>query len=184
MQGQTWTAGMEIESDTLAFVKDHAPHIPVPDVIYAWVDEKLSRTFLILRRVEGNTLDRVWISLSSEIKNHIANTVAQYCVDLANITSNRLQSATGWGVLEPYLSAEAHSSHPSWKPQLLGPMSTDTFERYLQRISKSKSPPATDKFHYYHADLGPTNILILEEGKINAVLDWESAGFIRGSGWL
>lgn len=34
-----------------------------------------------------------------------------------------------------------------------------------------------EKFHFYRADLGPTNTLILDDGTITAILDWDSAGF-------
>lgn len=57
---------MEMESDTLAFVKANFPDIPVPDIIYAWLDEKLSGSFLILKRVQGNTLAQTWLCLTRE----------------------------------------------------------------------------------------------------------------------
>jgi hypothetical protein len=174
---KTWTDGMEMESSTLAFIKASAPNIPVPDVIYAWLDEELSRTFLILKRVQGNTLAKAWPSLASEKRDYIASTVAQYCSDLAKITSDKLQSATGRGVLEPFLNVRAKDSHPSWRPRLLGPMPSVSSQKYLQRISKLCSPPVTDAFYFYHADLGPTNILISGDGMVEAILDWESAGF-------
>jgi hypothetical protein len=43
----------------------------------------------------------------------------------------------------------------------------------------NQSPPAIgDKFYFYHTDLGPTNILISDDGStVTAILDWESAGF-------
>ncbi|GAB1203522.1 hypothetical protein APSETT445_002157 [Aspergillus pseudonomiae] len=56
---KTWSEGMESESDTLAFVASRFPHIPLPEVIYSWVDKKLDRTFLILRRVQGQTLAKI-----------------------------------------------------------------------------------------------------------------------------
>jgi hypothetical protein len=174
---KTWTNGMDMESDTLAFVKANFPDIPVPDIIYAWLDEKLSRSFLILKRVQGNTLAQVWPSLTPEKRDGIASTVAQFCYELTNLTSNKFQSATGHGVLEPFMNVRAKDSHPSWKPRLLGPMSASSHQSYLQRISRIYKPPVTAAFHFYHADLGPTNLLISDDGKIKAILDWESAGF-------
>jgi hypothetical protein len=43
----------------------------------------------------------------------------------------------------------------------------------------TQPPPAIgDKFYFYHTDLGPTNILISDDGStVTAILDWESAGF-------
>ncbi|KAI9369692.1 hypothetical protein BJX61DRAFT_133567 [Aspergillus egyptiacus] len=174
---ETWTDEMEMESNTLAFVRANFPDIPVPDVICAWLDEKLSRTFLILKRVQGNTLAQAWPSLTPDMRDGIASTVAQYCCKLTNLTSNRFESATGHWVLGPFLNVRAKDSHAPWKPRLLGPMSASSHQKYLQRISRTYRPPATAAFHFYHADLGPTNLLISDDGKIKAILDWESAGF-------
>ena len=32
-------------------------------------------------------------------------------------------------------------------------------------------------FNFYHADLGPSNIMVSENGNVEGILDWESAGF-------
>ncbi|GAB1194472.1 hypothetical protein APSETT444_003718 [Aspergillus pseudonomiae] len=160
---KTWSEGMESESDTLAFVASRFPHIPLPEVIYSWVDKKLDRTFLILRRVQGQTLAKVWPSLTSEQKVQTATTVAQYCHDLAEETAENLQSATGCGVLELFLASDAEESHPSWKPRPLGPLSRTVAERYLQKMSTQSPPPIGDRFHFYHADLSPTNTLISDD---------------------
>ncbi|RHZ48757.1 aminoglycoside phosphotransferase family protein [Aspergillus thermomutatus] len=174
---KTWSDGMERESNTLSFVASRFPHIPIPEVIYSWVDEQLSRTFLILRRVQGQTLASAWPTLTLEKKADVAITVAQYCRDLAEATSEKLQSATGCGVLEPFLTVDPEDSHPSWKPRPLGPFSRTDAEKYFLRISTMPLPPIGDRFHFYHADLGPTNILLSDDGTIEAILDWESAGY-------
>ncbi|KAE8308607.1 hypothetical protein BDV41DRAFT_581276 [Aspergillus transmontanensis] len=168
---------MESESNTLAFVASRFLHIPLPEVIYSWVDEQLERTFLILRRVQGQTLAKTWPSLTSEQRAQVAATVAQYCHDLAEATSENWQSAKGRGVLEPFLTVDAEASHPSWKRQLLGRLSRTVAERYLQKISTQLCPPVGERFHFYHADLSPTYILLSGDSSIEAILDWESAGF-------
>lgn len=33
------------------------------------------------------------------------------------------------------------------------------------------------KFHFYHAGLSPTNIVVSTDGNVTSILDWESAGF-------
>lgn len=174
---KTWCDGMELESETLAFLTAKFPHIPIPEVVHSWLDRKLNRTFLLLKRINARALDDAWPSLSSEQKHHIATTVAQYLRDLATLQSSSFQSATERGILEPFLNVYAEDSYPSWKPRLLGPFSLPIFKRYLQRISRLPAPLAGDTFHFYHADLGPTNILVSEDGQVKAVLDWESAGF-------
>jgi hypothetical protein len=48
-------------------------------------------------------------------------------------------------------------------------------ETYFQRISTLPLPSLGERFHFYHADLGPTNILLSDKGVF--ILDWESAGY-------
>jgi hypothetical protein len=174
---KTWCEGMELESSTLHFLADQFPHIPVPKVIYSWLDKEWNRTFLILKRIEGQTLQAAWPSLTLEQRHQVAATVAQYYRDLATTTSLSLRTATGCRVLEPFLNVDAEDSHPSWKPRLLGPFPLPIFEKYLQRISTQPTPPIGDTFCFYHADLGPTNITVSSDGKVTGILDWESAGF-------
>lgn len=145
---KTWCDGMEMESDTLASVAENFPHIPVPEVIFSWLDAKLDRTFLLLKRIEGQKLQSAWPSLSSEYRDQIATTVARYCHDLATLQAPSFQSATGRGVLEPFLNAHAEDPHPSWKPRLLGPLSRSSFMKYLQRMSKRSIPIFGDTFSF------------------------------------
>lgn len=170
---KAWCEGLEPEDDTIRFVARNAPYIPIPEVIYSWVDYNWNRSFLILKRVGGQTLQNAWPQLSLPQKSQIASQVAKYCSELAEITSPRLQSATGRGVLEPFITKDAESM-PSWKPRPLGPFSLEHFNSY---VSEQPSLHCHDIFHFYHADLGPGNIMVSEEGNVMGILDWESAGF-------
>ncbi|KAE9967093.1 hypothetical protein BLS_006572 [Venturia inaequalis] len=58
----------------------------------------------------------------------------------------------------------------SW--HLLSSKQRTTIARILATL-----PVIPGTFYFYHADLGPTNIIISKEGHIEGVLDWESAGF-------
>jgi Phosphotransferase enzyme family len=168
---------MELESDTLAFLALKFPHIPIPEVVYTWLDTELERTFRLLKRIEGQTLQSAWLSLSSGQRDQVATTVAQYCRDISTLRSPLFQSATGRGVYDLFLNVKAESSHPSCRPRLLGPFQRHTFEKYLQKMSKQPTPALGDSFCFYHADLGPTNILVSNDGEVKGILDWESAAF-------
>jgi hypothetical protein len=100
---KAWCAGMELESDTIQFVRWKVPCIPLLEVIHPWVDEEWNRSFLILKRVPGRTLRNAWPQLPSPQRMHIANGIAKYCSKPAAITSLTFESATGRGVLEPFL---------------------------------------------------------------------------------
>ncbi|GKZ28346.1 hypothetical protein AbraIFM66950_003603 [Aspergillus brasiliensis] len=173
---KTWADGMGRESDTLAFIASRFPYIPIPEVVYSWTDEKLNRSFLIMRRVQGQTLASAWPSLTSEQKAGVAYTVAKYYRDLTEATSEKLQSTMGHGVLEAFLTMHPEALHASWKPRPLGPFSLVTAEKYFNRMSTMPAPPIGDRFYFYHSDLSPTNLLT-DDGYVGAILDWESAGY-------
>lgn len=173
---KAWCENKELESDTIRYVEKKTS-IPFPNIIYSWIDTEWNRTFLILKPVVGRTLRQAWRSLSLAQRRQIARAVARFCKVLASYTAPRLESAFGSGVLDSHLTVVRVFSEPSWKPQLLGPFSIKELFSYLS-IDKAGLPPySIDKFHYYHADLGPTNILVSDDGNINGIIDWESAAF-------
>lgn len=170
---KAWRHGMQSESDTIRFVNG-LTKIPTPTVIYSWVDFQDSRSFLILKKVEGVTLDQAWNTMLPERRTCIAQTVANYCKVLSSTTSKKLETSSGKGVVEPFLTSRPHDDEPSWKPQFLGPYTVEELSVHLGGVSPVGS---ASQFHYYHADLGPKNIIVDDRGEIVAVLDWESAAF-------
>ncbi|CAG9946372.1 unnamed protein product [Clonostachys rosea f. rosea IK726] len=72
---------------------------------------------------------------------------------------------------------KAYASHPTWLPRLLGPFSLEEMRANMERIS-TEPPPAIDPvFHFYHADLGPTNVMVMQDGTVSGIIDWESAAY-------
>lgn len=151
-----WCEGLELEANTIRFVRQSAEEVPVPEVIHTWIDHDLSRTFLITRRVSGQTLDQAWPRLSSSQRIQIADAIARYCDTLVTKTSSLFEMVTGCGVHEPRLM-------PTWLPRTMGPFSSEAVLTYMKRISTEPPPNIDTLFHFYHADLGPTNMMISEE---------------------
>jgi Ser/Thr protein kinase RdoA (MazF antagonist) len=49
---------------------------------------------------------------------------------------------------------------------------------YMTEISAALVPDIDPLFHFYHADPGPTNIMVSEDGnRITGIIDWESAAY-------
>ncbi|KAE8310757.1 hypothetical protein BDV41DRAFT_579277 [Aspergillus transmontanensis] len=65
--------------------------IPVPKVLRDWVDDN-HRYFILEERVDGQTLEEAWPSLSTSQKALIADQVAEVRNQLKNITSPSIQS--------------------------------------------------------------------------------------------
>ena len=164
-KAKSWDPKMEPEDETIAFVKKIAPQISTPEVIHACVEH--DRSFLILRRMEGSTLRDVWASLSLSQRQSVVETIATYCDLLAQNTSKTLGTATGRPVFEPYLSLT---------DSFVGLLAQNECERYFS-VSSEECPTIGEDFHFYHPDLGPSNIMISKDGKVAGILDWESAGY-------
>jgi hypothetical protein len=163
---KSWSHGQESEAQTIAFVKEHFPRIPVPDVLYEYTDG--DRSFLILRRVPGHTLRDSWADLSSSSRDQILATVVDSCVSMAVQTAPCMQSATGGPIDEPYLSPDS--------TRLFGPLTAQQCASYFSATSTKAAPDVGAAFHFYHADLGPSNIMV-SAGAVTGILDWEGAGF-------
>ncbi|KAJ0160869.1 hypothetical protein CTA2_7162 [Colletotrichum tanaceti] len=176
-----WCQGLGPEADNIRFVRDKAPAVPIPALVHAWIDHDLNRTFLITKRVEGQTLERAWPQLSLDQRTQIAHEMARFCVTLAANTSSRFETVTGCGVYEPRLMESAPQSHPTWRPRTLGPFSQEALHDYMTNISTSPAPDIDPQFHFYHADLGPTNIMVSEvhgdRVTVTGIIDWESAAY-------
>jgi hypothetical protein len=85
---------------------EKSPASLFPEVIHSWVDEEWNRSFLILERVARQKRYEMLGLNSLHLKGmHIANRIAKYCSKLAAITSLTFESATGRGVLDPFLMA-------------------------------------------------------------------------------
>jgi len=105
-------------------------------------------------------------------REQLALQIGRYCSELASDTSSKLETEGRKGVLEPFLAPKAPDSEPSWKPQLLGPL---TFDQLA--ITGAIDQAAQRRFCFYHADLGPKNIVVDDDGQLTGVLNWESAAF-------
>ncbi|THY12739.1 hypothetical protein D6D02_05032 [Aureobasidium pullulans] len=146
-----WKEGMQLESETIAFVREHFPTIPVPEILYTWIDKSINRSFDIMKRVHARTLDKAWMDLTPQQRLNIAEQVAGYIALLATKTAKRR-------TLPPYSAAE--------------------YRDYAKRISTAPPPEFDDDFVFYHDDQGPTNILVSDDGNsVAAIIDWENAAF-------
>ena len=133
-------------------------------MIYTWAE--YDRSFLILTRIKGSTLQNAWTSLSPFQRRAALTTVADYCDCLAQHRSQILTSVTGKPVLEPFLS--------SLESGLLGAVTEKESLEYFSSPSAG-SPPLDGGFRFYHPDPGPGNIII-SDGIVAGVIDWEAAG--------
>ncbi|KAK4034510.1 hypothetical protein C8A01DRAFT_49133 [Parachaetomium inaequale] len=160
----------------VGYVAADRVHVGGPSAaVHAWVegieqhdtidDHDLDRKFLVTKRVEGQTLEQAWPWLSSPQRIRVADDVGRVCAIPAANTSSRFETVTGRSVHEPRPIDDAPKPHPTWKPRLFGPLSQ---ERCLLTLG----------FTFYHADLGPTNVLVSDDGdRATGIIEWESGAY-------
>jgi len=176
-----WKEGMQLESETIAFVREQFPTIPVPEVLCGWVDKSINRSFLVMKRIRARTLDLAWAQLTYQQRLNIAKEVADHTATLASKTCCYFQTISGCGVGIPLLMQGYDHESPihNWFPRTIGPFLSTDLRDYMSKISSTSPPSFDDTFVLFHDDQGPTNILVSDAGdKVEAIIDWASAAYL------
>jgi hypothetical protein len=175
-----WKEGIQLESETIAFIREHFPTISVPEVLYEWVDKSMNRSFLIMKRIHAHILEVAWPQLSHQQRLNIAKEVADYTVLVANKTSRYYQTISGCGVAKPWLMQGYDFDGPihSWFPRTIGPFSGPELRAHWTNISTTPPPAFDEPFVLYHDDQCPTNILVSDSGdNVAAIIDWANVAY-------
>ncbi|CAG8981947.1 hypothetical protein HYALB_00013568 [Hymenoscyphus albidus] len=174
---KSWTPGLQSEASTIKFVRENAPSVPLPEVIWYWEDEAANRSFLVMRRVKGRILAEAWPDLSDEQHARIAKDVASHVETLATFTRSRYESVDKCGILENWFMKNIPPSTPYWRRDTLGPFSIPELRAYMTLISTATPPQLNDPFVLFHSDLNAVNIIVRDNDECITILDWESVGF-------
>ncbi|KZF24034.1 hypothetical protein L228DRAFT_281148 [Xylona heveae TC161] len=161
--------GVTSERQTLDFVDKIVDRkFTAPKVIYSVQIE--DRSICIIRRLPGRTLAEAWPTLDSYWRQKYVDAIAGICNYLATLKHDRLVGVDGKRLPEYFL---ANGEQPEdFDPEKLS--------KTCQGMGMNCS-----EFVFYHADLGPTNIIVEtkpQHGTIG-IIDWENAGFFP-KGWV
>jgi len=176
-----WKEGIDLESQTIAFIREHFPAIPVPEVLHEWVDKSINRSFLIMKRIRARTLDVAWPQLTHQQRLNIAKEMAEYTALVATKTSTHYQTVSGCGVRKPWLMQgyDFHGPIHNWFPRTIGPFTSAELRAHWTKISTLPPPDFEDTLVLYHDDQGPTNILISDSGDhVAAIIDWANVSYV------
>jgi hypothetical protein len=176
-----WKENIQLEAETLAFIREHFPAIPIPEVLFSWIDKPMNRSFLIMKRIHARTLEVAWPLLSPQQRVGIAKEVASYTTLVATKTSGYFQTVSGCGVAKPWLM-QGHDFDgpiPSWFPRTIGPFTAPELRKHWTKISSIPPPSFEDTFVLYHDDQCPTNVLVSDNGdRVEAIIDWANVAYV------
>ncbi|KAJ5361169.1 kinase-like domain-containing protein [Penicillium brevicompactum] len=173
----------KIEAKTLDFLAKSTAgtniEIPAPKHIRDWVDRN-GRYFTLTERIQGQTLEQAWPTLSESQKVSIADQVVQVRKQLrSKFTSTTIQSVDQ-GPCYPgllFLDMEPHGPFHSdlelWDALAMAydNLPKDVFENVKKRFPKS------EPFVLTHCDLNLGNIMV-RNGQVVGILDWEYAAYL------
>lgn len=153
------------EHVTLAWLQQRSWSFAIPHVIHH--AEHDDRYYILLSRIPGETIDKIWSNLSESMRQHYAERVASVCQELAV---------------------------PAEKSCICGVDGNTLSERYLCGQKVDCSPLNLQKnalelgmdcssLVFYHCDLGPSNILVDLSNSSVGIIDWEIAGFVPAE-WI
>jgi len=198
LKSKSRVPGMGLESETIAWVREKFPDIPVTNVIYGWADQAWERSFMISRRAKGELLETAWPRLSILERKNIAQEVALILEKLATETSETFQRVGGQitffkalGIPERDVSRLRDITPSTYLPQMrysnaihLHPKYTaaEIDEAVRKWYGRKERMPRTEKFVFSHNDLCPVNLFVSKEGdgkaRLMEIIDWEHASFV------
>ncbi|CAG8159700.1 unnamed protein product [Penicillium salamii] len=173
--------GPKTEVITLNYLTSHS-NIPVPKILRDWVDGD-GRYFVLQERIQGQTLEQAWSSLSKEQKVNIADDVVRVREQLRSFKSTSIQNVDQTPCCPSLLFSDRkphgpfHSDNELWDaisltlhdpPTKLFPQ--QALFNLKKRLSKCEPYVLT------HCDLNLGNIMV-KDGALAGILDWEFAAY-------
>ncbi|EFE40165.1 hypothetical protein TRV_05117 [Trichophyton verrucosum HKI 0517] len=164
------------EGQALIYLERYAPEIPAPR-LYAMFKES-NELSLIMQRVPGIPLDKIWPSLTESEKNDISTKLRQIFDNTANRYLGPFYSEAAFiaGFIGNHRAVVRCSDRPDFKVRF--------YETYLPRVLQGHRPTLT------HGDVQRKNILVAENPNhiddqsgrsFDIVLvDWANAGWYPG----
>ncbi|TDL13605.1 kinase-like protein, partial [Rickenella mellea] len=150
--------------------------IPVPRIQDVFIIK--GDTFTIMDYIDASDLENSWWDLSAEQQRGVCRDLKNYITQMRSLrppNPGRVECADGTGVYDVRLPCSPYPPFPSVKDfhDALG-------HRYV--LSAEEHREAWPQFqtikerNYTHSDIAPRNILV-KDGKIAAIADWETAGW-------
>ncbi|KAF2973274.1 hypothetical protein GQX73_g423 [Xylaria multiplex] len=157
------------EAETMRFVREHTT-IPVPRV-YATTSKSITMDY-----VEGTSLDKAWDSLSDVDRVEIINQLRGYLEQMRAIKGSYIGGIGRTPAVDErrFFADQGgpFESEAEWNHFIL---KDAPCPEVLQSMARSQM--RTDhEIVFTHGDLHPCNIMV-KDGRITGIIDWELAGF-------
>ncbi|KAM5483392.1 hypothetical protein MaudMau93_006357 [Microsporum audouinii] len=165
------------EVANIQFIKENTK-IPIPAVVKEWVQSD-NQHYLLMERAPGETLEKLYPTLSLSDKERIADQVAEIVHQLRPLQSPQIGGLGGTPLHNGWIFM--NNMEPT------GPFSSDDELWGYMKVRLAKLPekavvnlrkrmPSCKPYTWTHGHLEPGNIVI-KDGNVSAILDWEFCGY-------
>ncbi|KAL6230239.1 hypothetical protein BDW75DRAFT_248860 [Aspergillus navahoensis] len=157
------------EVPNILFIQEQTS-IPVPTVVESW--EEGQHTLILMKRIPGEPLSRVWPHLSADEKESIAKQTAEYLLELRKLQSDHIQALGG------HQCSEVPHGPLASDDELRADMERGMGESIPEavRIQLRNCMPSAALHTFTHGDLTNVNIMV-EGGSVTGIIDWEMSGY-------
>ncbi|PQE06044.1 kinase-like domain protein [Rutstroemia sp. NJR-2017a BBW] len=162
------------EAEAMKYITTHTS-IPVPHVYEAVSDGKL--TSITMDFIEGDRLDKVWNSLPETTKLSLAAQINSMLVQLRSLRGRYIGAVNNDKAIDSRrydLEGGPFETEAQFNEFLLSDVYPQVPKCFLHMAERALL--TNHAIVFAHGDLAPRNILV-REGKVVAVLDWENAGW-------
>ncbi|RAQ65344.1 hypothetical protein COH20_006467 [Aspergillus flavus] len=140
--------------------------------------------------VEGDTLEKVWKDFTYDQKEVLAGDLKRYVSELRKLKGEKIAALNDGKVRVLSGSPDVQEGGPFESReefnQFLELIGVDTMPHASLDDNSSSSgysskeedaPQGCEEFVFSHGDILPRNILVNDQGKVTALVDWEFAGY-------
>ncbi|KAI1839556.1 hypothetical protein JX266_014232 [Neoarthrinium moseri] len=166
------------EAQNIRFLQSNTT-IPVPTILDESSETDESH-IILMKRIHGATLKAVWVNMSTAERDHVASQTAECLAQLRQLHADRVGGLDNQPIYSAFLFRNGYGL-----PH--GPISSDDqlwyemskglhglLDETVRRL-RARMPPATP-YTFTHGDLSLENIIV-KEGKLAGIVDWESSGY-------
>jgi len=170
------------EAEAMKYIGENT-NIPVPAVLKAFEWE--GKTYIYMTRLPGKTLEDCLDKFSDSQLERIVEQLAGYVNEMRSLGESNYIGSTNHAPCTDYFW-QYNDDLPA------GPFDTETeFHDLIISAYHSRWGESRPKFHTYlrslyrdnhrifftHGDIAPRNIMVLDDGRISGIIDWEYAGW-------
>ncbi|PQE13547.1 kinase-like domain protein [Rutstroemia sp. NJR-2017a WRK4] len=162
------------EAEAMKYIATHTS-IPVPHVYEAVSDGKL--TSITMDFIEGDRLDKVWNSLPEATKLSLAAQINSMLVQLRSLRGRYIGAVNNDKAIDSRrydLEGGPFETEAQFNEFLLSDVYPQVPKCFLHMAERALL--TNHAIVFAHGDLAPRN-MIVRDGKVVAVLDWENAGW-------